>query len=199
MSVLNATPRTEFGNNAAGRLRRSGLIPCVYYSKYDAPVSLQVNDLEFQRILKTGDHIFDLKYEKSAKKVLIREIQYDPVTENILHIDLLGIHLDDTVTLNIPLKFVGSPVGARSGGIVDVSLHELQVKCKASDIPHEIVINIEDLKLGQSIHVSNVTLTHGEILNHAENVILTVSAPKGMSLGSEEGEEGAEAEGESEE
>lgn len=192
-TVLSAELRTEFGNNASGRLRRSGFIPCVYYSKYDSPVSLQVNNLEFQKLLKTGDHVFDLNFEKNSKKVLIREIQFDPVDESILHIDLMGIHMEDTVTLNIPLKFEGNPVGARFGGIVDVSLHELQVKCKASDIPHEIAINITDLKLGDSIHVSDLKIANGEILNNPENVVIIITTPKGMSLGEEGAEEGGEA------
>jgi len=180
------------GKNANGRLRRSGQIPAVFYKKDEEAQVLSVERLDLQKVLKSGNQIVDLLIGSEPKKVLIRDIQYHPVTEDILHIDFLGVSLDDVITLEVPLHFTGTPIGVRSGGVMDAALHQVRVKCQVRHIPHTLEIDVAGLKMGKSIHIRDLSFENIQILNNMENLVITVNIPRGMQ--SELEEESTEAE-----
>jgi large subunit ribosomal protein L25 len=188
MSVisLNSQVRSETGKNANGRLRLSGHIPAIFYTKNEAAQSLSVERLELQKVLKSGEQIIHLKLQDETKQVLIRDVQFDPVSEEILHIDFLGVKSDDIVTLEIPIIFKGTPVGVRSGGVMDAALHQVRVKCQVQHIPHNLEIDVSGLKMGKSIHIRDLNLENIQILNNPENLIITVNIPRGMQSEEEE-------------
>ncbi|HDR04116.1 MAG TPA: 50S ribosomal protein L25 [Candidatus Marinimicrobia bacterium] len=190
--TLNAQTRSMTGKNANGRLRRSGQIPAVFYKKDEEAQVLSVERLDLQKVLKSGNQIVDLLIGSEPKKVLIRDIQYHPVTEDILHIDFLGVSLDDVITLEVPLHFTGTPIGVRSGGVMDAALHQVRVKCQVRHIPHTLEIDVAGLKMGKSIHIRDLSFENIQILNNMENLVITVNIPRGMQ--SELEEESTEAE-----
>ena len=202
--VLKVTAREGLGKEANKKLRKLGTVPAVFYQKQKAQ-AIQVDALEFAHVLKKGEQLIELSIDGKKKKALIKDVQYHPVTEDFVHIDFQGVSMSEIVQVSIPLNFVGSSIGVREGGLFDVARHEIEIKCKASDIPSHLDVDIEALKVGDSIHVRDLDFGDLEIVTGEDLTICAVVAPK-VFKGDEveegvEGEEGVEegAEGTEEE
>lgn len=195
--VLKAEVREGLGKEKTKKLRKEGIIPAIYYSKKETPINLQVNELECIAALKKGQQILELQIGKKKKHGLIKDMQFHPVTEKILHIDFQGVSMSEIVTVSVPLKLIGTPSGVREGGLLEVNMYEVEISCKASDIPQELELNIEGVELNTNLHVSDLAFDGIEITSNADNLVLAVNAPSGAS--DDEEAEGAEAvEGEEE-
>ncbi|MBN2781311.1 MAG: 50S ribosomal protein L25 [Candidatus Marinimicrobia bacterium] len=192
--ALKADAREGIGKEKTKKLRKQGVIPAVFYQK-EKSQAVQINELEFLRVMKAGNQLIELNMDGKKKKALIREIQYHPVNERIVHVDFQGVSMSEVIQVLVPLNFIGTPVGVREGGIYEVHLHELEIKCKASEIPHQIDINIEKMTIGATLFVSNVTPGDFEIITNSEQLIAAVVTPKGTAEEeTAEAAEGAEAE-----
>lgn len=196
--VLNAVKREGTGKEKAKKLRFQGLIPAIYYHHGETPQSLTLNLVEFNRIYHSGNKIIDLKIGKTSKKVLIRDMQFHPVSEAILHVDFQGVQLSEEISLSVSIKLIGSSVGMKEGGILESLVHDLEIKCKVSDIPHELVVDVSELEMGQGVYARDLTYDNIEILTPSDAMIVMVSAPSGSNL-SDEDEEGEEETEETEE
>lgn len=189
--VLKTETREGLGKEANKKLRKLGVIPAVFYHKQKAE-SIQVDALEFAKILKVGEQLVEMTIDGKKKKALIKDIQYHPVTEDVLHIDFQGVSLSEVVQLAVPLNFVGTPAGVREGGLLDVHMHEIEVKCKASDIPTQLDVEIDALNINDSLHVSDLDFGDLEIVSSPELLVMAVAVPKVYEAGeAEEGAEGA--------
>src|SRR5690606_19322879 len=183
MATLTARPRESTGKGEARRLRRSGQIPAVAYGHGQESRPLSVNAHELEMLLSAinpENTIIDLKVEGAGTPVqaLIREIQQHPSKPVILHVDFFQIRAGEKLHVEVPIRLHGTPIGVReSGGVLQEVLRELTVECLPKDIPSGIDVDIEDLPLGGSIHVSDVSVPNGVILNDPELVICTVSTP----------------------
>ena len=198
---LKATPRTDTGKEYARKLRAEGRIPAVIYGKEMEPrgLSLDLKETEylFQRI-SVDNTIVDLRIEgeKTPIQTLVREIQSLPHKVGLLHVDFLRIQEGVAVELDIPVSLEGVPVGVKeSGGVLEKIINELRVKCIPSKIPEIVSVDVSDLGVGDSLHVSDVDLGEGvEILVDPERTICNVAIPKVVTVEVEEEEleEGAE-------
>ncbi|MFP4158117.1 MAG: 50S ribosomal protein L25/general stress protein Ctc [Desulfobacterales bacterium] len=204
---LNAKPRGNTGKGAARALRREGRIPAVLYgSGIDSqPLSVSIQELErmfnspeFSRgliNLATGES------GKSQRTVMIKEFQRDPVKEHYLHIDFYEVKMDQKIATMVPVTTTGTSKGVEEGGILQIIRRELEVYCLPANIPEQIEIDISELDVGDSVHVSEIPLSSGvEIPYEADFTILTVVSPKmevpeEEAAGEEEAEEGEEEEG----
>ena len=202
--VLKTEVRSGIGKEANKKLRKTGLIPAVFYQK-DKAQSLQMNELEFLRILKAGNQLIDMDVEGKKKKAIIKDIQYHPVSERIVHVDFQGVTMSEIVHINVPLKFVGTPAGVREGGLFEVHMHDIEVKCKAGDIPQELTVDISQLVIGDTIHIKDLQFGELEITSSHDMLVAAVIVPKlyeeAAPAEAEEGEveEGEETEEGSEE
>lgn len=207
MTSLQARVREGTGKGVNRKLRRNGEVPAVAYGHDRAARPLSINAHALQKLLATinpENTIIDLQIENEKPvQVLIREVQQHPSRPVTLHVDFFAIRAGEKLQVEIPIILQGNPVGVRqSGGLLQEVIRELTVECLPRDIPTSIEIDVENLELGQSIHVSDVTLENATILNDPELVICTVSAPTVTDLPEEEeaeageGESAAEAEGE---
>ena len=182
--VINAKPRDKLGKEHAKKLRREGRIPAVVYGAEISPLPLEVEDKSFHALLRSGlgeNVIITLNIddqENGDKKVLIREVQRDPVWGNILHIDFQQISLTKKLTINVPVQLVGTPIGVQQdGGILQHVLRELEVECLPTDIPEKIEVEVTNLKIGDSIHVRDLKLEKVEILSDLQGSIVSVVPP----------------------
>lgn len=185
--TLNARPRSTFGKNANRKLRASGFVPAVIYGHGDEtrPLEIAVNELE--RLLSSisvENTLIDLRVEGAkATPALIREVQYHASRPMILHVDFLQVHAGEKIHLQVPIHLHGTPRGVRDGnGVLQEVLRDLSVECLPRDIPEAIEVNIEELDLGQSIHVSDLSAPNVTILNDPDLVICTVSMPTTEAL-----------------
>ena len=178
-NVLQAQPRPESGKQAAKRLRRSGMVPGIYYTHGQQAVPFSVNAKELRNTIRSKSSILDLSLDNAeAAKCVIREVQWDPVKGDPLHVDLLGVTLTEKVAVEVPIQIVGTAAGAKEGGVLQQLLRELEIECLPLDIPEAVKVDVSELKIHDSVHVSDLKLEKIEILNDPNQVILSVLAPR---------------------
>jgi len=190
---LTARPRAETGKGAASKLRAEGRIPAVIYGKEMEPrglsLDLQETEYLFQRIA-VENTILDLRIEGDDEplQTLIREIQSYPHKPGLLHVDFLRIQKGVAVEVDIPVSLEGIPVGVReAGGILEQIINELRVKCIPSKIPDMISLDVTDLEVGGSFHVSDVEMDEGvDLLVELDRTICSVQVPKIVVVEEEE-------------
>ncbi len=190
---LHIYSRTETGKGAAKRLRRKGNIPGVYYYHGRESRPIYVSRQDFIKLVHQGnitvvDAILD---DKDPLQCIIRDTQIDPTSRFLAHIDFMEVKTGEKISVTVPVHLKGQPVGVRSnGGILNHILREIELYCLPKDIPEFIQVDVEELEIGDSIDVSQISAGEYEILTEPERVIAAVTAPR-MEEEEEEGEEEA--------
>ena len=200
-TVLAAEVRERAGKGVARQTRRAGRIPAVIYGNKEKPVTISLDRLKFERVLRTPGfftHLFDVKVGEASYHVLPRDVQFDPVTDVPIHVDFLRVSKEARVTVAVPVEFVNaekSP-GLKRGGMLNIVRHEIEVVCKAEEIPEHITVNLEGFDLGDSIHISSVKLPAGvsPTITDRDFTVATIAAPSAVKseAGSEEAAEAQE-------
>ncbi len=200
--TIEAELREETGRGAARRLRRAGKVPAIIYGgdKPDLPITL--DDIAMRKPLEDAAFYTSLlkikiKGKRAAETVLLKDAQWHPVREHIMHLDFHRVSAGDTVTVEVPvhpLHHEKCP-GVVQGGRLDLVRHVLEITCRANAIPDAIEVECGSLELGDTIHVDDLTLPEGVEVPHEVNfTVLNLAAPKGAAeAGTEESEEGGEA------
>jgi len=205
---LNIADRTRTRTKGAKTLRREGLIPGILYYAGETNVNISVDKLVLYHALQSGQHIFEIELEGDTQFTMIKELQYHPVTDEVLHIDLMRVRRSEKMTIFVPLVLVGEAVGIKEGGVLSQSMTQIEISCFPTDVPDQIELNIDDLEMNSSKSVADITLDNEdiEILSAEELNIVSVHPPaaeeepeveelEGEELEEgEEGEEGAEGE-----
>jgi large subunit ribosomal protein L25 len=197
--TLNARARSTFGKNAARKLRSAGYVPAVIYGHGDEtrPLEIAINELERLLSTNSANTLIDLRVEGGkATSALIREVQHHAVKPVILHVDFLQVHAGEKIHLTVPVRAHGTPRGVRDeGGVLQQVLHSVDVECLPRDIPEAIDIDVENLGIGEAIHVSDVSIPNVRILNDPELTIASVTQPTTEAVEEPEtAEEAAEGE-----
>lgn len=178
---LKADLRKEFSKSAKTKLRKSGKVPGVFYSRMESTISLVVPETAINPLVFTSEaHVIDLKLEDgTTHDCVLKDIQFDPVTDRVIHFDLLGLIKGEKIQIDLPLTYVGAPIGVREGGQLQVYVHKLHVECFPADIPEHLEVNVADIKMGHSIHVRDISFENITILTLPETPIVGVAAPRG--------------------
>ncbi len=196
--ILNATIRTETGRTTANALRNAGRVPGIYYMHKSTNIPLSVHALDLRSLVYTSDtHIVDLRLDDgTAEKCVIREVQFDPVTDKIVHFDLIGLVMDEKMEFEVPIVLEGASIGVREGGFLNHLLHKLHVRCLPAQLPDHIMVDITNLKVGEVITVGDLNVTGIEIHAEADIPVVTVAHHRGAAIDIHAGEkhEGEEAE-----
>jgi len=177
---LNGNVRESITKTSRSEIRRKGRVPGVYYSRHGNPISIDVVEKEINPMVFTKEtHLISLQLNNNEElDCVIKDVQFDPITDRIVHFDLLGLTSGETFQLEVPLQFHGSPAGVKDGGVIQTLLHKLDIECLPKDIPQHIDIKIQDLKIGDAIHVKDLKLENLTILNPEDSVIVAVTHPK---------------------
>ena len=165
-SELKAFTRNESGKGPARRFRKKGLIPAVFYGRDEKTVHLSVNAADLQKVLqKKRENVFIkllIEGENTmAKLSLIKELQIEPVSRRFYHADFYEVRMDHKLTLDVPLRFVGIPVGVQNGGELQHLKRDLKVSCLPSVLPDFIEIDVAGLEIGNSIKVQDIQVPEG--------------------------------------
>jgi large subunit ribosomal protein L25 len=202
---LHATSRTATGNGPARVLRREGRIPAVVYGPGRETVPLSVGVADIERVLKNqliNQVLINLVIDDSpqaARTVMIKELQTEPVSRNLIHADFYEVSMDRKIYVMIPVMTTGIAPGVEMGGILQIVRRELEVLCLPGEIPEAIELDVSNLGIGDSIHVSEVPVGENiEIPADVDFTVVTVISPKAEVVEEVEGEEEAEAEEETE-
>ncbi len=178
--LVNGSKRTLSTKGAVNQLRRDGNVPGIYYTKGVEPIPVFVSEKALKPIVFTSEtHIINLKIDDGEElKSILKNVQFDPVTDRVVHFDLLGISADQEIEIDVPIMFEGQAKGVKEGGIVQQTLHKVTVSCLPADIPQHITINVSDLALGDSIHVRNLAIDKVKFLQNPEVIIVSVVVPR---------------------
>ena len=201
MNILKATKRVNVSTGQLNKLRSDGFIPAVLYGGKKDNVNISLKKLHVNDIIKTEtfmSKVVDIELEGSSEKVLPRDVAYDPVSDEPIHIDFMRIVKGSTLTLEIPVKFINadkSP-GLKKGGVLNTVRRKVELKCPAENIPDEIIVDLDNSEIGTSIKISSVKLPENVIptITDRDFVVATVVSPS-IVIEPEKTEEAA-AEGE---
>jgi len=179
---IKAEKREIFGKNASRRLRREGMIPAVLYGADAISVPLTLKKQDVFTILRsdTGENtVFQVSFDSERRDVMIKELQRDPITDEILHADFVHIAMDKAIRVSVPVVIVGEAVGVKTeGGFVDFITREVEIECLPKDIPEHIEIDISGLHLRQSLKAGDLTLPEGaKLITSLDTILVLIEVP----------------------
>jgi len=188
--TLAAKKRERSNKGAIKALRREERVPGVLYSKHHDPVAFSVEEKAIKPLVFTTEsHLVNLAIEEGENlQAIIKDVQFDPVTDRIVHFDLHGVKLGETIEVEVPLQLTGQAAGVRSGGNLRHSLHKIVVAVLPKNIPSHLEVDISELKTGQSIHVGDLSYEGMEIVTAANAMVCSVTKSR-AELTDEETEE----------
>jgi len=192
---LKATLRETVGNGPSRALRREGKIPAILYGPKTDPVKLTIDRMDLEPILKAGALTqqllkLDIDGVDGTANVMVKEIQKNPVSHNLLHLDFYRVSMDQKINVMVPVVTTGKSAGVEMGGMLQIIRRELEVFCLPDQIPENIVIDITDLEIGDSFHVEDLQLEGDiEVSADVNFTILTILSPKAEEEEEVEGEE----------
>ncbi|MDR1516822.1 MAG: 50S ribosomal protein L25/general stress protein Ctc [Dysgonamonadaceae bacterium] len=175
---LKGDVRDDFGKKAARTLRNEGLIPCVVYGgdgEKNPNITFTVKAGDVRNLIYTPEvYIVNLELGKKTTPAILKEVQYHPVKDNILHIDFLHVFKDVPVVIEIPVRLEGLAAGVKAGGKLSLDIRKLKIKALVDQLPEELVVNVDELELGKSIQVGDLNFEGLEILNAKNAVVCRV-------------------------
>lgn len=182
---LGVQLREELGRAKVKELREQGFIPAVIYGEGKSAQAIKVSHKELFQLLhqhRLENVVINLKIQNSENKdksCLIKEIQYHPVKNDIIHVDFNEVSLTKLIKINVPIAAKGDPVGVKQdGGVLEHILWEIEIECLPGDIPKEIEVDVAHLKIGDAIHIKDISLPPNiKVITDASAVILSVAAP----------------------
>ena len=158
--VFEVTRRDAFGSQNTRRLRRDGQIPAILYGHGKENVPLAVPSGQVQNAIRQSAKLIDLQGDVK-ETALIREVQWDALGDNIIHLDLTRVSATETVTVNVALETRGTAAGINSGGVIKTLVHTVEIECRADSIPEKLVLNINQLELNESLTVADLEIPDG--------------------------------------
>ena len=171
--------RDKTGHHTAKALRRNGRVPAIFYAHEEDSTPLSMNAKELERIVHSEVNILNVIFpDGKARKSVFREIQKDPVTDSVIHVDIMGIKLTEKIKLTIPLFLVGTPRGVKEGGILEHLLREIEVEGLPLEIPEHIEVDVSELEIGDVITLENVSVDKVRIVTEIHHAIANVVHPK---------------------
>ncbi len=187
-AVVTAQTRTQLGSRANKRLRDSGKLPGVIYGHKEAVLPITLPKKEVVKHLDHGQHLFAVTVEGKAENVLVKDVQYDHLGMEVLHIDFARVDLNERVEVTVPLELKGTPKGEADGGVLQQIVAELEIECIVTGIPDAIRHNVSDMGMDTTLHLKDLKLPDGiKALQDPDLILATVK-----EIAEEESTEAAE-------
>jgi large subunit ribosomal protein L25 len=172
-TVLKAQTRQHRGSKDSARLRKQGQIPAIVYGHKKEPVSISIDGHTFVEQLHHGHRLIDIELDKKQDKVLVKDVQYDHLGKEIIHVDLMRVDVTEKVKLEVPVELKGTAKGAE-GGMVELITNKLQIECLVTNIPERITISVKDMVLGDVICAKDIVLPDGvSLISSPEQLVVS--------------------------
>jgi large subunit ribosomal protein L25 len=170
--------RTELGKKSSKEIRKAGSVPCVIYGK-EKNIHFHAPELSFKNLIYTHEaHLVNLNLDNSSYKVVLKDIQFHPVSDKILHIDFIEIFEDKPVVISVPVTVHGDSVGVIAGGKLSIKRRNLKVKGLPKDLPEFIPVDITNLKIHEGVKVSDLTMDKIEFLDMKKSMVLSIATSR---------------------
>lgn len=176
--TIGAEIRKEIGKRSKP-LRSQGKIPGIYYGHGKKNIPVSMNELTLKPLYKTSaTHVINLKLDDgSTHTCILRDIQFDPITDRPIHFDLFGLSEDEELMIEVPVTVKGTAKGVKDGGTLQHILHKLKVSCLPKNIPDHIEVNVESLEINKSVHVRDLSVPNVRILESENSTVVAVVPP----------------------
>ena len=177
---IEINKRDDITPQSLKQLRRNGNIPGIYYSAISKDsIPIFITQKDYHTAIKSGARIFNIFVENKKQNVLIKSVQYHPVTEEILHIDLYGVRMDQAINIKVALLLTGDAIGVKDeGGILNQPLNEIEIQCLPADIPDSFELDISGLGMGDSLNASDIKLDEKfTLITNEDAVAVSVTQP----------------------
>ncbi len=181
--ILRAEKREVSTQGALKQIRKNAKIPGIYYTSETTPIPITVEENDLKRFVYTKEaHIALLEVEGQEQvRAIVKEVQFDPLSDKIIHFDVLGMTAGQTLQLEIPVSLEGQPIGVREeGGVLQQFMYKLDIECLPKNIPDQITLDISDLAIGDSILVRDLSFDDFEVLNADTVMVVSVAKARGI-------------------
>ena len=172
--------RSEFGRKAAKALRRNGFVPVNFYSGGEEAQSYVMTETHLRDAMHSGEQIFNITIDGEQRRAMVKDVQWHPVTDKILHMDFFGVRLRDIIEIPVAIIANGLAIGVQEGGVLQQPIHEVVVRCKGEDVPDSIEVDVSELNIGDGIHASDIQSDVYEVLLAEDITIISVVIPQKM-------------------
>ena len=175
---IEVSKRESEGKKGLREIRKGGAIPGIYYSHdSNSSISFQMEKAVLHEAVKSGAHIFNISVGDKKRNVIFKLVQYHPVTEEIIHIDLYGVKMDETILFKVPITLIGDCIGIKEGGILNHATTEIEIECLPSDIPDTFEVDISDLDLGDNLQVNVIDLDESKhkLMSSPDAVLVSIT------------------------
>lgn len=195
MAVLKATKRSNTGTRRARELRKTGMTPCIIYGHGQENIAVAINEHDLDLAIHHGERLLEVDVEGSTENVLIKDAQYDTFGQDLLHVDLTRVDLDERVVVTIPVALRGTPEGVSAGGVLRQITPEVTIECVVTAIPEEFRAQVNDLQIGDTLTAGQLELPEGaSLVTEADTPICSISVVAEEEEPAEAKEETAEPE-----
>ena len=176
---LEIENRNSVGKKASKKIRRAGKIPSVLYYRGEKPVSLSIDKQLLNQAIKSDQRIYEVEIDSESQYVMIKEAQYHPITDEIIHVDFMRVRRSEKMTISVPITLVGKPAGVTEGGILSQSMTQIEISCFPTNVPDSIEVNVDHLDINSSVSVGDVTVDDEdiEIISASDLSIASVIPP----------------------
>lgn len=176
--TVQAEIRKQIGKRAK-KLRSTGKVPGIFYGHGQQNIPVMLPELSLRPLFKTtATHVINLKLDDGSNHTcVLRDIQFDPITDRPVHFDLFGLNVNEELTIDVPVVLKGTPQGVKDGGILQHVIHKLRVSCLPKHIPDHVELDVTELKINTSIHVKDLTIENVEILENENSTVAAVVPP----------------------
>lgn len=176
---LDVKVRSELGSRRNKRLRNAGFVPGVIYGHKEAVIPVTLPKRELVRFLDKGAHLFDLALDGKSETVLVKDVQYDHLGLEVLHVDFARVDLHERVEVTVPLVLRGTPKGEADGGVLQQIVSDLEIECLVTQIPSEVRHNVAEMALDDVLYIKDLKLPEGvKSLQDAELIVAMVKEIK---------------------
>jgi len=170
--LLKAEVREHTGSRAVRRVRRQGRIPAIVYGHKQEPVAISLDEHDLVEGLHHGHRLIDVQMGRKKERMLVKELQYDYLGRNIIHLDLMRVDMSETIKVTVPIELKGIAAGTHEGGIIEEHVDRLDIECKVTDIPNALVVWVKDVRVGDALHASDIELPDGVKLTSPPETLL---------------------------
>ena len=160
---LDIKDRKANRSKGAKAIRREGLVPGVLYYSGEENVNISIEKSILFHAMHSGQRIFEIEQEGENQYTMIKQLQYHPVTDEIIHVDLMRVRRSEKINISVPLVLVGDAIGVKEGGVLSQSLTQIEISCYPTDVPEQIELNIEKLELNAALSVADIEIDIAEV------------------------------------
>ena len=174
--LLNGQVRQHIGTKAAVKVREQGRIPAILYGHKQEPMAISLDAHNLVEGLHHGHRVMDIKIGKAKETVIVKDLQYDYLGKDIIHVDLMRVDVTETITVSVPIELKSKIKVAEGGGIIEAHADKLEVSCKVAYIPESIVVLVKEMSIGDSLHASDIQLPEAvTLVSNPQTILFTCS------------------------